>query len=502
MGSAVPIFHLFSFLPFELRREIYILATPPRIVHVREAWDFEKDADFRKAYNENNLCYEQFKYTWALEKFSERYETKPLQTNLHPDLAYFAHNWRHRIPFRSTAHTQTCLESYGFTSKVRPYQPWPPTRDTPEIPLCWLEDNVAVAFELIRESYIYSKAPIPPFLHTCTESRKVLMDFGYQIVFGTRTRPPRTWFHFSRDRLYTAERFPHWHQGLDYGNLLSASWWDPIGQMDVKDLQQIKKLVIGRGNRAVNDLPIHLEGILLLLPNLQELFFEEWDWYSIHHWFGSADERHQPEAQGHQNNETLTDHGAKELWKCVPIEEVDVVVQILCYHNTYDFPGRICVVGDSLHSFNMYKDGGPRNLSFFESMATRFQEDLSLRRDSQKGDWNIPKIKFVHICSEATAKRFVHGRLAFWHHYNEVKKAFARDKPFKPLTVDGPTPPPPFRIHWCRDGSWHQLIEAEKWNAFELHNIGPYNEDPTNEHLRGWYLTRGSAMKPGLEIIF
>ncbi|KAL4942141.1 hypothetical protein BDV06DRAFT_193010 [Aspergillus oleicola] len=29
-------FHLFSTLPFDLRREIYMFATPPRVMHIKE----------------------------------------------------------------------------------------------------------------------------------------------------------------------------------------------------------------------------------------------------------------------------------------------------------------------------------------------------------------------------------------------------------------------------------------------------------------------------------
>ena len=58
-------FHPFLSLPFELRRMIYLHASPPRFVHVREHTE-DKDA------------------------FEERFRTTVAQIKLHPSIAYFA----------------------------------------------------------------------------------------------------------------------------------------------------------------------------------------------------------------------------------------------------------------------------------------------------------------------------------------------------------------------------------------------------------------------------
>ncbi|KAI0143885.1 hypothetical protein F4776DRAFT_675486 [Hypoxylon sp. NC0597] len=492
------VFHFFPRLPFELRREIYILATPPRIVHVRESWDIEDHDDFMEFLSDTGSDYEESKLAYAYDRFMERYQNEIVKAKLHPDLAYFARNWRHRIPFRSRGYTQMSLESYGFTSQNAPHQPWIPTDDTPEIPLRWLEEHLSVAFELMRESYLYSKAPIPTLLHTCTESRKVLTDYGYRIAFSTRTRGPRTWFHFGRDRLYLAGLFFRsiWPYDQAYCDLLSGSYWSIIGQFSPKDLQQVKRLVLSRASRFMTD---EVGNFLPLLPSLEELFFEEWDKSCLDIWFRAIDKTDQSDSLKRND-----DHGTKELWRCVPAEEIDAVAQIFCSNNG-ESPYCLNLPGDGFYYLNEYKEDGPNVVSYFDSLANQFETTLELQRSSRDVPWKLPRIKFVHTCSETIARRFVHGRLMFWHFYKELRKAYARDKPFIPLTVDSPLPPPPFQVDWSREmdkWDWHRFNSAQEMHAFQLYDTEnglPYGS--ANLPLRGWYLAKVNPVEPGLEII-
>jgi hypothetical protein len=58
--------------------------------------------------------------------------------------------------------------------------------------------------------YLYSSSPIPPLLHTCSESRSALQKDGYKLAFGmmksstyyAEASDPRIWFHFEKDALY------------------------------------------------------------------------------------------------------------------------------------------------------------------------------------------------------------------------------------------------------------------------------------------------------------
>ncbi|KAI0833135.1 hypothetical protein F5Y06DRAFT_290208 [Hypoxylon sp. FL0890] len=458
MGPLVPVFHLFPLLPFELRQEIYILATPPRIVHVQESWDLEDHDDCK----EINL--EGTRLAYAFVKFKERYQKEMLKAKLHPDLAYFAHNWRNCIPFRSGTYKQMSLESYGFTSSSPlSHQPWLPTDDCPEIPLRWLEDHLDIAFELVRESYLYSKAPIPPLLHTCAESREVLMDYGYRIVFSTRTRGPRTWFHLGRDRLYVAE--------LCLAEIYDAEFYVEYPWPDNSDHEDLLS------GQAAESIMAKIKNLLPLLPNLEELLLEEYAPNTLDGWFATADEKNQSDCQKDHDNK-----GTKELWRCVSAEEIDVIARVFCCNNLYQRPSYLpCLPGYELYDLNRYKESGLKDISFYDR---QFETILESQRDSCNGNWKVPRVKFVHTCSETIAGRFVRGRLMFWNFYTELKKAYAKHKPLIPLTVDSPTPPPPFR-------------EMDTSRLYGIEYLG----SPRNIELRGWYLARVNIVEPTLEIM-
>lgn len=270
MDSAAPVFHYFSSLPFELRREIYLFATPPRVVHVQESCYIEDHDDFDAAWLKSTLSWQDFVISYQFAKFKERYQTQ-LIPKLHPDLVHFAYNW-HELIFDMLEPKQTILESYGFTSSKPPHQAWPPTMKTPEIPHHLLQDDLEVAFELTRECHLYSEAPIPPLLHTCAESRTTLQNYGYQLTFSTRTHGPRTWFHFDRDSLYISERT----FGVPECDILSGSGWD-VGQFDPRDLCRVKQLVMGKLRSAYVEWEDCIAGLLPLLPNLEQVFVEQWD---------------------------------------------------------------------------------------------------------------------------------------------------------------------------------------------------------------------------------
>jgi len=183
-------FSLFCRFPFEIRRHIYLLATPPRFVYVWELPDF---------------CDDDYSPWDNFVEHLGRPETIA-SLKLHPSLTYFAHNWRHLVHWNSLpgvrVERQTRLTSYGFETRQRPYEPWAPTPETPEVPIHWLVQQPELAFQFARESYLRSTTAIPPLLHTCAESRQVLMRYGYELTFGTRTHGPRTWFCYRHDVLY------------------------------------------------------------------------------------------------------------------------------------------------------------------------------------------------------------------------------------------------------------------------------------------------------------
>ncbi|KAI0108774.1 hypothetical protein F4776DRAFT_657354 [Hypoxylon sp. NC0597] len=276
-------FHFFGCLPPEIRREIYILATPPRVVPV------EEDG------------YESEEWRLKFEEFKETCRTTPVHFKLHPDIAYFAHNWAPRISSSLRSHTQRNLEAHGFTSTANRYQPWAPTEDVPEISSPWLTDNPKYAWDMTRSAYLSSRAPIPPFLHVCTESREMLKSYGYELAFGTRTHEPRTWFHFGRDTLYIRQNLS------DETELLSGTIWD-IGLFRPADLLRVKRLAVDDGSWIGTH--ARASRLLLSIPNLEDLFLVQW----------SAD---------HITNHLLDSKcDPRDHYVCLRVDEADIIPSV------------------------------------------------------------------------------------------------------------------------------------------------------------------------------
>ncbi|KAM5341289.1 hypothetical protein ACJ41O_014320 [Fusarium nematophilum] len=271
-------FQRFPDLPYDIRRQIYVLATPPRVVYIQEGFPDKvepSDSDYWDL-DEKGLAFEAFER--QLESGQLRFNLK-----LHPDLAYFAHNWRDELPWDTLQHRQTRLEEYGFTSNKTVYEPWADTPETPRIPVGWLTEHPALAFELARQSWLYSKAPIPAFLHVCKESREALTRWGYQLAFGTRSHAPRSWFHFERDILYVPlATFDLPYSADDYKSLLSGCWWD-IGQLDLASLYRVKRLLLSDG-RPPYDISDQLASVITIFPNLTELLLEDWQAEDLLDW--------------------------------------------------------------------------------------------------------------------------------------------------------------------------------------------------------------------------
>ena len=137
-------------------------------------------------------------------------------------------------------------------------QPWTATKYTPAMPLSWLLTEPELAWHFVRKSYHYSRAPIPPLLHTCAESRDALVRHGYCLAFGTRTHGPRTWFHFDRDVLHLRPaQWDHPDDGV-YGDLETEAWLMcnsnyNVGQFLPEDLLRVRNLsLFGFGVPSLN----------------------------------------------------------------------------------------------------------------------------------------------------------------------------------------------------------------------------------------------------------
>ncbi|KAI1204709.1 uncharacterized protein F4807DRAFT_454430 [Annulohypoxylon truncatum] len=394
-------FHLFGLLPREIRREIYILATPPRVVCVEEVG------------RESAAWYDK------LEEFTETCRTTPIQFKLHPDLLYFAHNWAPAIASRLRSHNQPLLEAYGFTSTKDRYLPWVPTEDTPEIPSTWLADHPKVAWIMARSASLYSSAPIPPFLHVWSESREMLKSYGYQLVFGTRTDEPRTWFHFERDTLLISYVSP------EIENVLVGEGWD-VSLFRPMDLQRVKRLALRSGFSAMQDSyggTSDLLTILRLLPNLNDLFFVQ---------------RSDGTACGCRASTVVN---TRDYHVCVSVDEADFIPQLSEFYDYVDSPY------SDLKAFKSRNREGSAlsHCRYFDYAAIHTRRRICSERSKLMSSthnnttqrWNVPRMQLTHVCSLEGAEAIFSKRRQFWNQFVATKNRLARGRISRLNTLKG-----------------------------------------------------------------
>ncbi|KAF5611225.1 uncharacterized protein FSUBG_2504 [Fusarium subglutinans] len=471
-------FHMFKYLPYDLRHEIYILATPRRVVRVEEGPVNPKE---KRAWAEQN--HESY-FDYAFEKFYKQMLVKMPLLKLHPDLVAFAHNWRHRIPWESHNHQykQTRLESYGFTSSQPLYEPWKPSEKTPRIPTDWLVDYPELAFELTRESSLYSDAEIPAFLHVCSESRQVLVNWGYRLFFATRTTGPRTWFHPGQDRLYipyTMEAFPRTYDS-DYGSdlpgeartpypcpepglLLSGCHWD-IGQYRVDDLKQVKSVILESPSRVKDEekLAGDLQSILPLLSGLNEILLETWGLEDFWDWFNPFRGSHDVEAKTPASSVA-----------CIPVEDIDAIGYAFWERsrpNDDNRLGPLSYTGYRNSEFNVYLENPSRSKSYHvahaEAVKARLLQWKSELATPLARKLRVPIIRHVNLCPDSYSEVYMANRHRFWEaitslHHMQVQDLDFREK----FSLQMSDCPPPFRINWRQldwDSDWPDTVQMSR----------------------------------------
>ncbi|KAI1286582.1 hypothetical protein F5Y03DRAFT_380652 [Xylaria venustula] len=410
---ALDSFHHFTSLPFELRRMIYLFASPPRFVYVKEETE-----------------------DW--EDFEERFRTTVVQIKLHPSIAYFARNWRHRIPFPPASwrwhdgRYQTTLERYGLKGCYSKHQPWKPTIEVPDIPYHFLSENPKVAWELMRTGSFYSNAPIPAMLHMWSESRQVLVEYGYELAFRTRTCGPRTWFNFKTDVLYIGHCVSESREERSPVTLLSGNKsWD-IGQFAPQDLRRVKRLALESSAKVVcSENPGGAHGIsnlLQLFTGVEELYLEEYGTQDIHYKW----ERYDVPADKSQS-----------LWCHTPLLEVDALSTVIG-HSTV-----LTSTGYNNADLKAYKDENMGDGSrFFVDAARNFEASLVVRRDElssfgTSSQWEIPKVSLVHIIPEWMCRFLFTWRWDIWGKYCAFreKDSLLKAKEEARLSIDVPRRP-------------------------------------------------------------
>ncbi|KAF3061838.1 hypothetical protein GL218_03461 [Daldinia childiae] len=447
-------FRLFSSLPPEIRHEVFLLATPSRIVHVSQ--QHEDIDDFEERFN----------------------DLAPCQIKLHPSLTYFARNWRDRILSYKDLRSQRKLECYGFSTSRPVQRPWEPSQLTPEIPIHWLFEHPDVAYELLGKSYLYSKAPIPALLHTCVESRRVLINAGYQLAFASRNHPPMTWFNFKNDVLCLK-----YDKTREYFNLLDNGSWG-TGNFDTQSLQQVRKLAIDMAPPLLTpgyeyDTEDCVLRTLRLLPRLEKIYVVEWSLSDFDdHLVRKSARSSAPNSLDADTERDPVSYG-REAWRFIPIEEVDALFSLTVQY-PYDSWDIGCMGYGAWPMANF--EGLPGEYFSYVREYTKncIRVDMdSVAKEESRAPYQVPEVEFGHICTEAVAKRLFNDRQEVWRQYK--------------LLINGKEPPRP------RPVTPTDLYWQDDWEAFYAAHC-PYDyEDET--HAARYLLKHRKVNQPRRELL-
>ncbi|KAL2814653.1 hypothetical protein BJX63DRAFT_420757 [Aspergillus granulosus] len=407
-------FHVFHKLPFDIRREIYMLATPPHVVHVQEQSQDE-------------------------EEFKDSLRTK-VNLQLNPDLVYFAPNWRRVI--KPESNKQPTLESFGLNTRKGPPQPWEPSASTPEIPLSWLEKNPKYAWHFMRDNFLYSTAPIPSLLHACFESRGVLRRWGYQLAFRTRTNGPQTWFHFDRDVLLVDKT--DWRERMheEVGDCLVPHPWNIIGQFHSQDLKRVRRLALGKSGHTLfpwkryGQSRTDLYHAIQLFPNLREVQIVQWSTEDLFRWRnfgvnGSKSGKH-PWYSYTVKEAPCEPNGAL---CCVYAEEIDGLFSLLTHlEGLRDHLPATGFMGEILR---LHKQQIDNKLDFFAFQQTQLEQRLRVLRavlekarvkeegpDLSSFTWKIPTVRAVHMILPSMVQLLVNERRLVWEKLYKLKQNY------------------------------------------------------------------------------
>lgn len=424
-------FHPFLRLPAELRWQIYLLATQPRFVQLK----VESLVELTEEEEEEGLT--------DFEVFAAR--LAPWNLTLDPSISYFAHDWRYRIhihenisrsawrfqPRNPDRATQTLLTSYGFTTTKRRHQPWPPTPQHPEIPPHLLYTQPKAAWQMTRLHALYSAAPIPPLLHTCVESREVLIRHGYELAFRTRSTEPRTWFCFRDDALYLPRLTHAWNDpetSYDEDGDGDPGVWD----LHPDDLVRVRRLALD--TVFVGDYHHrNTSRTLRVCPNVRELFGVQrrvsrenraWLLNCRCYRYTAAPE----EAEGTEDEDEDQDED-DEQWEWIECDEADAVSHVVWERKMNCGIGLDCAGPEGEYLMQWKKRHGGSSAGYFEAYAGLFQnalrenlEEVVLAAKGEVKPWNIPSVKLVVVGTRLSIKAISKAREKYWVTLREEEK--------------------------------------------------------------------------------
>ncbi|KAI1209053.1 uncharacterized protein F4807DRAFT_428746 [Annulohypoxylon truncatum] len=370
-------FHLFPRLPPELRRKIYLLATPSRIVHLRKRlakpwlgrWNEVEPIDF--------------------DKFK-----------LHPHFCFFAKEFHQIISF--------CQD----------LQSSPNPLDVPR-PFGIRQVYAEREWRFFVEARFYSKAVIPALLHTCVESRSVLVESGYELAFGTRYHEPRTWFHFENDVLYPQNAFDGC---LSFPSMLSAYFDSPLARLDINSLERVRKIILDSAYFTLREYG-RASCVARLFPKLLKLYLAPW--FPRDELFESETRPQHESKENVQKRRRLT--YKRKPWKHVPAEAMDVL-----FHGCDEFDIYPQLFADSPGSpvpsprdFRSLIDGQVQAQWIEEIKDAVAKEPFMFPQE-------VPKIEVVHVFPEYYAERIFNARQYIWKQYLLAQRELDAPLPRQP----------------------------------------------------------------------
>ncbi|KAK4444719.1 hypothetical protein QBC34DRAFT_414544 [Podospora aff. communis PSN243] len=332
-----------------------------------------------------------------------------------------------------------------------------------------------------KEYSLFSTAPIPRLLHTCFESRRTLVEYGYQLAFRTPFAEPRTWFHFDHDVVYMNGSPPDTAWERIYLN--ERHWVDcprcrcPIHTrfLDSYDLVRIRRLALidtdfpsdfeVTVSFEIQSPPMELTSALQHCQHLEELFLVQ-----------ERVSRHETLCRfsgrlfgGRGIQETTL-----ETWELMECDEADVMPPLIA-EKTRDIRLVHSIVSKLSNAipdpwwryamFIVWRDThGGSHEGFFEHYSLKAEEALRRQRDQYLEEsprytesWNIPKLRFAIV-----------GRPSVLQAVRRARSTYHRALEYLPPSESGGGKW--FRLNmppgWDPDqpGSWErQVQEAETW---------------------------------------
>ncbi|OPB40905.1 hypothetical protein A0O28_0009860 [Trichoderma guizhouense] len=448
-------FHFFPLLPAEIRSAIYNLATPPRVVHVHQQVE----------------SFEDFKARLPHITIAER--------NLRPDVDYASFyellrqasaTLRHR---RRKLFKQTKLEAYGFTSNKKAGFSW---EFESMMPFDTLMHYPRLAFPMYRRATISCQAAIPPLLHTCSESRSLLVSYGYQLAFPSTGQDPQVWFNFGRDVLLLDDGFDcsiadQYLYGPQETEILLDKIPHTFHQFRPRDVGQLQRLAL---TKYIHDSRMFLGH--KLCPELKELILVEWD--------ASDSEQALRQSivdpallrpipnipQAYHKGEQLCVLPVEEvdaLWSTLDLEVFGVVEEWHRFHeeNAWDLKQHKRANGFHSpfiqHKLRQMKEEYVQCRENIEYYNKEFYKPYQKFPEKQEEypPWSIHQLSFAHICTPHTAKRIMETRSTFMEQFTRLRaEALHANDEFDLPWIKQHRIPPPFVLQ--KFSNWPAVEES------------------------------------------